>query len=116
MFERNEESPRWAHSQGRFAQKLNDHGADPLALEFGCDQTHGLVTEWSDGSEQSNVDCVCSEEASSFRSGSSAESASSEDRAHEGEMPVIHGSDLTGRSEFFGAVEWKREIWVRAEA
>ncbi len=58
MCERNEQRSRRSNPFRDLAQKLDGHGANPLAFELGCDQAHGLVTHGSDGNEQRDVDSI----------------------------------------------------------
>ena len=58
MRERDAEAAGRADPLRDLAKQLNRHGGDPLALEFGSDQTHGLVARRSDGDEERDVDLI----------------------------------------------------------
>ncbi len=58
-----------AHALGHFSKELYYHGRNALALQFGCDQTHGLVAHRSDRHQQSHVHHVFDEQLRGCRRG-----------------------------------------------
>jgi hypothetical protein len=42
----------------QISSRRHDHGRDAGRFDHSCDQTHGLVIEWSGGNQQEEVDLV----------------------------------------------------------
>lgn len=71
------------------AKQLDRHGRDATALEFRCDQAHGLVAHRSDRDEKRYVDTVCDEAVRYRRCTLVRQSPGRREASHEREVALI---------------------------
>jgi hypothetical protein len=77
------------HFYGDTAQQLNCHRRDTLALEFGREQTHGLVAYRSNRHQQGDIDTVFNQPAHSRRCGFLYQAAGGCNGSHAGQVPTV---------------------------
>ena len=75
---------RGPHFLGDATQQLNCHRRDTLALQFRCDQTHGLVAYRSDRHQQSDIDAIFNQLAHCWRRGFFYQTPGGCNGSHEG--------------------------------
>ena len=87
--ERDDQRARGPHFLGHFAQQLNRHRGDTLALQFRRHQAHGLVAYRSDGHQQGDVDTIFNQFAHRHRCGFFYQAPGGCNGSHEGQMPLV---------------------------
>src|ERR1700693_5038066 len=108
----NDEGPRRPRVQGNLAQELDRDGRDPLPLELRRDQAHGLVAHRSHRDEKRHVHTVLRQELRRRGRRLGDEPSRRRQRAHEGEMPMVHMPDPAGVPQLAEAINRKREVRV----
>ena len=116
MAKREEKRSGWTHPLRHFAQQLQSHGGDALSFQLRGYQTHGLVAHRSDGYQQRHVDAVGRQEPRRLGRGLLDEPSRCGDRAHEGNMPVVHRADAAALTELPEPFHGEGEIRIRSHA
>ncbi|RPJ38224.1 MAG: hypothetical protein EHM27_11500 [Deltaproteobacteria bacterium] len=68
---------------------MDNHRRNPLALQFGGYQTHGLVAHGSDGDEERDIHPVLDQQTGGRRRRIDDEMAGRRDRSHTGKVAVV---------------------------
>jgi hypothetical protein len=89
VVERDNQRARGPHFLSDVTQQLNCHRRDALTLQFGCDQTHGLVAYRSDRYQQGDIDTVFNQFAHRWRRGFFYQAPGRCNGSHEGQMPPV---------------------------